>query len=76
MLFGVVIEADRRTEIGDRDGALRLLTVATHDPASTTELQQEIERVAARLGVPVGDVRHRRADPGDDLDTVVADILR
>jgi hypothetical protein len=76
MLFGVVIEADRLAEIGAHDDAVRLLSVATHDPASTTELQQEIERVAARLGVGVEDVRTRTVEPGDDLDTAIEGILR
>ena len=74
MLFGVVIEADRRAAIGDRYGALGLLRVATHDPAATTELQQEIERIAARLGLEVDAIGPR--DPGDDLDAAVAGILR
>jgi hypothetical protein len=76
MLFGVVIEADRRATVGDRDGALELLTVATHDPSATTELQQEIERVAERLDLSADDVRARAVDPGTDLDAVVAAILR
>jgi class 3 adenylate cyclase/tetratricopeptide (TPR) repeat protein len=74
MLFGVVIEADRRATIGDREGALELLRVATHDPSATTELHQEIERIAARLDVEVDDIGTR--DPGDDLDATVAGILR
>jgi tetratricopeptide (TPR) repeat protein len=76
MLFGVVIEADRRAEVGERAGALRLLNVATHDAAATTELQQEIERVAERLGVSFDEVRARAAGPGDELEAVVAGILR
>ncbi len=60
MLFGVVIEADRLAAIGEHAGALRLLCVATNDPASTTELRQEIERVAVRLGLSVENVRTRR----------------
>ena len=75
MLFGVVIEADRRAVIGDHAGALELLAVATHDPASTTELQQEIERVAARLGRSSHDVAARPVPVGEDLDAVVARIL-
>ena len=76
MLFGVVIEADRRATVGDRAGALELLTVATHDPSATTELHQEIERVAERLDLSADDVRARAVDPGTDLDAVVAAILR
>ena len=76
MLFGVVIEADRLAAIGEHAGALRLLRVATNDPASTTELRQEIERVAVRLGLSVENVRARAAEVDEDLDATVARILR
>ena len=75
MLFGVVIEADRLATVGEPEGAMRLLQIAAHDPASTTELQQEIERVAARLDRTPADVRDHGGTPGDDLDAAVAGIL-
>ena len=75
MLFGVVSEADRLAETGDHGRARRLLAVVSHDPGATTELHQEIERVAVRLGVEVGEIRDQDLVPEDDLDAVVAEIL-
>ena len=75
MLFGVVIEADRLAELGERDAARRLLTVAANDPAATTELQQEIERITTRLAIAPDELRTHAVEAGDDLDATVARIL-
>ncbi len=76
MLFGVVIEADRLAETGESERAQRLLVVVANDAATTTELHQEIDRVAERAGTTGDAIRARSAPPGDDVDAVVAEILR
>jgi hypothetical protein len=62
-------------ELGDLDDALDLLTIAYRDPAANAQSQHEIERVLARLAVPLDAVTGRSPGIDGGLDAAVARIL-
>jgi hypothetical protein len=65
LLFCLVVEADRLASAGAIDDSRALLALTRTYPAPSTELLLEVDRVATRFGIAVGELV---ADPDTSFD--------